>query len=421
MTRRLPLALVGGLAVALAARSTPLASRGAMRAPQSAPVFRSTTNLVQVDVIVHDDRDHFVGGLTADDLDVYEDGKLQHIQQLYLVRTDPATGVTTSDGMEASPSDLRSHRLFVLVFDERDLETSALQRIKAGAERFLVQQFREGDLGAVVASGQFYAGKLTQSRATLVAGVHAVRPAFDSRETRLRPFREFPRIPGEAEAVRVAEGDRFLIEDLGNQACGEDPAACGMDGGLQQVENKLQQKARIYLGQARDATRYTLEMVQMVVNAVAPLPGRKTVVLFSDGFFVEESRSLLQQLAGAAARAGATIYAVDGRGLGGRTAQPDVLTLARPLSGTLDTGDDGPAILADGTGGFVLHNMDEIPHALNLIAADTSNYYVVGYTPTNGVMDGKFRKITVTPKAAGLTVRARRGYVASPLPPRVSK
>jgi VWFA-related protein len=156
MQMRLRLAgLCGSLAVFVAGAAV---TRG-----QTAPVFRSTTNLVQVDVIVHDNRDNFVVGLTADDLDVFEDGKPQRIQQLYLVTTDPVTGVSSTNGAETSPTDLRSHRVFVLVFDERDLEISALQRIKAGAEAFITAQFKDGDLGAVVVNGQFFQDKLTTS------------------------------------------------------------------------------------------------------------------------------------------------------------------------------------------------------------------------------------------------------------------
>src|SRR6185295_19017027 len=131
-------------------------------------------------------------------------------------------------------------------------------------------------------------------------------------------------------------------------------------------------------------------------GALAKLPGRKTVVVFSDGFFIEESRNLVQQLAGLAARAGVTIYGVDGRGLaGGRKPMPDVLDAGRPLDGTLDTGGDGPEMLADSTGGFVVRRTDDTAKALGTIVRDTSTYYVVGYSPTNSVMDGTFRTISV--------------------------
>ena len=374
--------------------------------PQQMPTFRSTSNLVQVDVIVRDQRDNFVAGLTPDDVEVYENGVRQRIEQFYLVRRD----VTVKSD---APSAESPRRVFVLLFDESDLETSALQRIKKGAEQFLLSQFDPGDLGGVVVRGEFYKGKLTTDRTLLLAGIEALKPAFDSRESRLRPFREFPRIPGEAEAARLVNGDAFLLQQLGQQACQDDPRACAQDGGLQRVENHLQQKARLYIGQARESTRNTLDALQMVTNALAKLPGRKTVVLFSDGFFIEESRNLVQHLSGLAARGGVTIYGVDGRGLvGGRKPMPDVLDAGRPLDGTLDTGGDGPEMLADGTGGFVVRRTDDVAKALNAVVRDTSTYYVVGYSPTNAVMDGTFRAISVKVKSSELSVRARRGYIA---------
>ena len=153
-----------------------------------------------------------------------------------------------------------------------------------------------------------------------------------------------------------------------------------------------------------------------------PLPGRKTIVFFSDGFFASESSTQLQQIAGMAARVGAVIYGIDGRGLGGGPPQaPDVTATSRPISGGLDTSDNGPFVLANGTGGFVVRHATDIADALNGIALDTSTYYVVGYRPTNAAMDGKFRKISVKAKPLGLHIRARTGYVASPLPPLLGK
>ena len=82
-----------------------------------------------------------------------------------------------------------------------------------------------------------------------------------------------------------------------------------------------------------------------------------------------------------------------------------------------DTSEEGLDILAGQTGGVAYRHSDDLSAELKLVASDTSTYYVLAYSPENTVLDGKFRKIELKTKWAGLTVRARRGYVASPLPP----
>jgi VWFA-related protein len=386
--------------------------------PVGQTMFRSTTSLVEVDVMVHDDHNEFVAGLTADDLSVLEDGKPQAIEQCYLVKADTGLTLTPPDAATTESDIGVSHRIFVLVFDEADLETSALLRIKDAAQTFLLSQFHEGDFGGVVVNGELFQGKLTRSRSTLLAAVRLVKPAFDSRQSRLLPFRQFPQLPGEAEAERVAMGDTTLTQQIGAQDCQTDAASCNAVGGLQQVENKLQQKARFYIGTARDATRYTLESLRQVVGALAAMPGRKTVIFMSDGFFTSESTNELRQLAGIAARASEAIYAIDGRGLsGGPPEAPDVLTPEAPIAAAMDRSDDGAGMLADGTGALVIRHATDIGRALSAIASDTSTYYVVGYRPTNSTMDGKFRRIEVKAKPSGLHIRARTGYIATPLPP----
>ena len=44
----------------------------------------------------------------------------------------------------------------------------------------------------------------------------------------------------------------------------------------------------------------------------------------------------------------------------------------------------------------------------------------IGYQPANPTMDGKYRRIDVKTKLAGLNVRARKGYAAVALPPQES-
>lgn len=417
---------IQGLAAGLGALgavlvSAPPAPLGASTQQQAPQVFRASANLVEVDVMVHDPEGRFVAGLTADDFEVYEDGEVQDVQQFYLVAHEGGS-VRAVNPVEATPdlTDARNRRLFVFLFDERHLTTESLLRIKTGVERFINAQFRPGDYGGIYSAGAMYRGRITSDKIELLGGLDQVQPAIDNRERLLQQLRDFPSIPGEHEALRIDYGDQTLLDNLAAELCANDPQACQIAGGEGQVEFQIEQKARQYIREARVATASTVEQLRHVATNLGTIPGRKTVVFLSDGFFIEENRADVQAISALAARSGATFYSVYGRGtsiVGGHP-MPDALTPERGRLATFDSVDDGPQILTGTTGGFVVRNANDISRAIGLVARDTSTYYVLGYQPTNGVMDGKLRKIEVRAKSDGLRVRARKGYVASPLPQR---
>ena len=293
--------------------------------------------------------------------------------------------------------------------------------MKVGAERFLETQFAPGDVGGIFASNSMYRGRLTTSKVELLTGIRSVVPAFDNRDSLLMQFREFPQIPGEADAVRIDLGDQRLIDSLTTRACEQNPSECSRAGGTEQVHNKIENKAKDYVRNARVQTSQTVRNLSVMSTNLATVPGRKTLVFLSDGFFVDEVRAEIQQIAGIAARGGTAIYSIYGRGtgmVGGRSL--DVETAERGTVSTFDNIEDGPEILTSGTGGFVIRNQNDVSRAIGLVARDTSTYYVMGYQPDNTLMDGKLRRIEVRPRTGELKVRARKGYIASPLPPQQS-
>ncbi len=406
------------------ARTLPLFGQN----PQTAPpqtTFRSTTSLVEVDAVVLDSKNQFVPGLVADDLTLYEDGKPQAIQQFYMVtHDDTATRAVAGAGVNVAqtPED-RAHRVFVLLFDEGSLNNESLMRVQKGAEKFIQEQIGPGDIGGVFVAGNMYRSRLTNDKNELLVAVRSARPGFESRQSLLAPLREFPKIPSEVDAMRIEQGEREVAMQLAQQACTEQASLCAEaapqpDVQISVIENQIQQKARLYVRQARTLATTTVQNLQYVAGGLAHIPGRKTLIFLTEGFFVEESRPILRNVAAQAARGGTTIYTIDGRGnVNGLSANPDVVHASMSRSGAFDTGDDGPLILTSGTGGFMIHGMDDVSRALNLVARDTSTYYVIGYQPDNAVMDGKYRKIELKTKVSGLNIRARQGYLAVTLPP----
>ena len=383
------------------------------------PTFRSTTALVQVDAIVHDREGNFVRGLRAEDLTLYENGKPQKIEQFYLVTHDPVSRQSSIAADEAGRPAAGAHRLFVIMFDNAHLGPEGLMRVKKGAEAFVMQHIGPGDVAGVMVNGELHQSKLTTDKGLLLSGVRAAKPLVETRESLLAPFREFPRIPSEHDAMRIADGARELTARLSAKACEDSPwePICSMTGGVQQVENQIQQKARAYVRTARVLTAQTVQSLAGLAESLGRYAGRKTIVLMTEGFYSTEARATLEKLAGQAARAGVTIYTIDGRGLINRGAgNADAMRADAGRSLTFDSGDDGPNVLTAGTGGFMVQGTDDMTGAFDRIAADTSTYYVIGYQPANPSMDGKFRKIEVKTKG-GTSVRARKGYLATPLPP----
>ncbi|MDQ3071599.1 MAG: VWA domain-containing protein [Acidobacteriota bacterium] len=386
---------------------------------QPAPTFRSAAAAIEVDVIVRDGDGRFVAGLTADDFELFEDGKAQPIQQFYLVSSAPDVDVSEVGGdPSARGADRRSNRMFIFLFDEDHLGTDAVARLKRSTEAFINDQMRGKDVAGIVAGGRMIGGRLTSSKPDLLAALRTVMPSPDTRAARMRTLREFPRLDSEFEASRIEAGDGRVLREAAERVCNDSQQLCQQEGGTAPVMERIEVKARQYINEARGSTGKIVRTLSMVASGLARMPGRKTLVLLSEGFFVEESRPVLQQIAAQAARSGVTIYGLDGRGLAGSGTREmaDASTAGRGMTTTFDTAGDGPEILAGDTGGMVLRNASSFATALTRIAEDTSTYYVIGYAPGDPSLDGRFRKIEVKAKTRGLQVRSRKGYLATPLP-----
>ncbi len=72
--------------------------------------------------------------------------------------------------------------------------------------------------------------------------------------------------------------------------------------------------------------------------------------------------------------------------------------------------------LSQETGGRVIdvgNKQDKLKAAFDQIASELRSQYSVGYTPTNSVKDGTFRKVEIRPKEKDYKIQARSGYYAT--------
>jgi VWFA-related protein len=69
--------------------------------------------------------------------------------------------------------------------------------------------------------------------------------------------------------------------------------------------------------------------------------------------------------------------------------------------------------LADGTGGTFFHDNNDLAGGFRRVDARPEYVYVLGFSPRDLKLDGKFHDLKVTVKDSGkLNLQARRGYYA---------
>ena len=142
------------------------------------------------------------------------------------------------------------------------------------------------------------------------------------------------------------------------------------------------------------------DAITVYLSKVVDAPGRKVLVLFTDGEDTTSSVSL-PQLIGLVRSSHVTIYPIAFTG-------SFTLGNNRSLSARAFV-----ERLADISGGqvFLPRNSKDLPGIYDKILEELQSQYVIGFVSDNPAKDGKFRKLLVRVKRPGLRVRARQGYV----------
>jgi VWFA-related protein len=129
--------------------------------------------------------------------------------------------------------------------------------------------------------------------------------------------------------------------------------------------------------------------------------GRKAMILLTDGED-QGSQMRIAQAVEAAQKADAICYVI--------------MIADRWFYGGMGySGDKQMKKLTEETGGRVINagnKPEKLKAAFDEIANELRSQYNVGYTPTNTVRDGSFRKVEIRAKGNGLKIQARQGYYA---------
>jgi VWFA-related protein len=245
--------------------------------------------------------------------------------------------------------------------------------------------------------------------------------------------------------------DPVAVKEAVRQATGAIGSGAARAGGPVGADSSYsgQQLSRFQGGAgANDLTQTSsIALVNALITVVDGLktePGRKTVLLFSEGFAVPPGyEHVFADLQSRANRANVTFYGIDVRGLqlstqlgssgtalsntaaisaqnalssgGGMAVSREEMTQDDTLqtsfrSDVVDTLDN----LSTSTGGFLVTQTNDFGKPLARIGEDIRGYYEASYVPSVPGAPGQFRKIEVRVSRKDVRVQSRSGYYTTP-------
>jgi len=389
------------------------------QAPQPTPtaedeVVKISTNLVQVDVTVTNKDGKVIRDLKPDEFEVYQNGKRQDISNFSFVSSvretkkqlerkpdktsardvlPPSTPITTAG----------VRRAIALVVDDLNLSWQSTEYVRQALKKFVNEQMQDGDLVAIIRTS---------------AGIGALQQFTNDKRQLLAAIAKI-------DYTVVGTGNIGSFEALRDKGEIEESLPISSDAARRADD---QFRASVY------ATG-TLGALNYVVQGMAELPGRKSVLLISDGFALETQdadgnrdstrvRDAIMSLADRANRASVVIYTMDPRGLittgltaidtAGTRTQAELRQVESDRITDVMTSQQGLKYLAASTGGRALLNNNDVASGIRKIIDDQS-YYLVGYVPDDETFDPKthrFNQLSIKVTRPGTTVRYRSGFLA---------
>lgn len=401
---------------------------------------RVRSEMVVIDFIPTDVRGEFVTDLRPEDLVLKEDGKEQEI--VYFQRFDHSRPVIRIDGEPLLPNSSAEFgappeitRLVFLL----DLQTMPAGDMVYARQQIsdFIRRHRRPQQQYLLATAGFdlrVRVPFTDDLDSLVTALESLPLESDTRVDEIR-FTAF---------MEEIEAFFQIAPTIGLFAM--QPAESAVQSGrafLQELEHRL--------------TRMSGSAIALV-RMLRPLPGRKHVVLLSGGYPLEAAQSLrdiirermelarpgmpsaeraqlsvllgqlqklnlenhLRRLIDEANRSQVSLYCVDSRGLmpaqgnpeahRGRSGLQHRTLYHRFASLDILEPQDFLASLARESGGRHFFNNNDLTIGVARALADASQYYVLAYRPKSARRAGRFHRVKLEPRRAGVEIQYRRGY-----------
>lgn len=258
-------------------------------------IFTGTTdvNVVNVDVVVTDREGRPVTGLTAEDFELFENGKPVEISNFYAA-AGPPTLPSPDAPVEPDAVEIpqRLHHMILFV-DQANIAEINRARILARLREFLLERWRD-DLRVMVASNGRTLAVHSDGFAT---APHDVFAALESIQTTTSVGQRFDverrQILRDIDAINVEACSGFFATTEGaGQVRFQEEICLEVTGAARSVLPRIRALAE----QQMVHTRQTLGVIREFVGMAAGLSGRKSVVYISDGLPVRPARALFEGL-----------------------------------------------------------------------------------------------------------------------------
>jgi len=393
---------------------------GEMNTKDVPATFRERVNLVLVPVTVRDRDGHPLGTLKKEDFQLFDQGKAQVITKFSIEarggHTVPNRDVSQENTEKGVPVPIPD-RFIGYLFDDLHLTTGDLVLAREAARKHLDASLQANERAAIFSTSGQTTLDFTDDRAALGATLTKLMP----RGPAMSRVQQCPNLTFYMADLIENKNDTMAlgIAMSATYAClGIDPS---LPGSAQMAKSQVQSTARQIIEEEEHYNRVTLNVIRDVVRRMSAMPGQRVLVLVSPGFLLLDSRFDETAIMDRAIRANVIINTLDARGV--YTVMPDIAetsSTAQFMSfrQTYDSQstfmqDAVLAELADGTGGSFFHGSNDLKAGFERVGETPEYYYILGFSPQNLRLDGKYHSLKVTLKPqAKMSLNARRGYFA---------
>ena len=394
---------------------------------ETSTTFKVRVNLVQVKVVVRDSKGKLVEGLKREDFQLFDQGKLQAITTFGVETAETRRERTEAAAKTQQTAEEETHgdkmalpeRFVALVFDDIHLKMEDAIPVRTSAKA-LIEAMAPTDRMGIYTTSEQLKREFTSDKADLESALEGIVPR--------------PRMSQANSVTNCPDVSHYMADQYVNKSnpqmldiVTQETLQCMFGGDqreLMAARMVAQSALQMELTAGDTDNEFTYRALEGVIRRLSGVPGERVLVLASPGFLLSTLYTEETGIVDRANRANVVINTVDARGLytpniGGDISAPygDTAMTAgyKTLYRTAEQTENAYIMsdFASGTGGTFFHNSNDLSAGLTRAGAAPEVSYMLGFSPQNQKMDGKYHAIKVT--VLGKTkydIQARRGYYA---------